>query len=110
MAQGFPVSYVAHSWADATTSQGAALNVTTTIRVGLLKAGTGGEYVYDTSNFLYSTANGMIKTALLDNTDVTTVRRIGNGMMLHSIQEWQNLRTWLQSVWTANKGTLPAEE
>ncbi|WIA12379.1 hypothetical protein OEZ85_012426 [Tetradesmus obliquus] len=110
-AQGFTISYVAHDFSNATSAQGVhlGLNAKTTIRVGLVKAGANGEYVYDSNPQLAGLVNGGVKKFLLDNTNVKNIRRIGTGMLLHSIQEWQNLRNWLQPVWAANKGAMPAD-
>lgn len=110
-AQGFTISYVAHDFSNATSAQGVhlGLNAKTTIRVGLVKAGANGEYVYDSNPQLAGLVNGGVKKFLLDNTNVKNIRRIGTGMLLHSIQEWQNLRNWLQPVWAANKRAMPAD-
>jgi hypothetical protein len=106
-AQGltFNASYVAHDFVTATTAQGVRLNVTTTIRVGLLKP----DGTFDKDNLLFAPVNGGIKSKILEFTDVKSITWVGRGMLLHSIQEWQNLRTWLQPVYMANKGTMLAD-
>uniref|UniRef100_A0A383VEU0 Uncharacterized protein n=1 Tax=Tetradesmus obliquus TaxID=3088 RepID=A0A383VEU0_TETOB len=110
--EGYKISYVSHDFANATDAQGAhiGLNVTTTVRVGLLKPGAPGtnEMIYDISNSSFPLVNGQIRNRLLGNTDVGSTRKIGRGQMLHSIQEWQNLANWLQPVWAANKAKMPA--